>query len=143
MRRPPLFQQLLHLGSVERAELVNEPDSGVELRKTSYALLDAGHADENHSSCAFIEDGAHLFETVHLQPIRLVNEDQRRWIWNGLLTRLIEFKSLEVGWVDRRPVARRASGFVQDFFPLRFVAKAYGIKHLLGFPAERARRDAH
>jgi hypothetical protein len=38
-RRPSLFEQLLHLSSVERTELVDKPDARVELRKASDTFL--------------------------------------------------------------------------------------------------------
>jgi len=47
-RGPALLQELLHLDRIECAEFVNEANSGVELRESSYALLDSRHADQNH-----------------------------------------------------------------------------------------------
>ena len=44
-RGPALLQELLHLDRIECAEFVNEANSGVELRESSYALLDSRHAD--------------------------------------------------------------------------------------------------
>jgi hypothetical protein len=40
-RGPALLQEPLHLDRIECAEFVNEANSGVELRESSYALLDS------------------------------------------------------------------------------------------------------
>jgi hypothetical protein len=102
-RGPALLQELLHLDRIECAEFVNEDNSGVELRESSYALLDFRHADQDHPCLVLVKDGPHLFETVHLQPVRLVDDDECRRVRNCFLTGLIEFKRLEVGRVDRCP----------------------------------------
>jgi hypothetical protein len=59
-------------------------------------------------SAAFIEDGSHLFEAVHLQPGCFIDQNERGWVGDSLLSRLILFEGLEVGWVNRRSVARVA-----------------------------------
>ena len=60
-RSPALLQELLHLDRVESAEFVNETNSGVELRESSYALLDSWHSDQDHSCLALVKDGPDLF----------------------------------------------------------------------------------
>jgi hypothetical protein len=90
----------------------------------------------------FVEDGSHLLEAVHLQPVGLIDQDERREVRNRLLSRLIKFEGLKVCWVDRRRITWRASGFVQNISPLRFVSKADGVEHLSGFASDSAQPDA-
>jgi hypothetical protein len=75
-RRPSFFKQFLDLRRVQRPELMHEPNAGVELRKTSHPLLYARHAYEHHTGRALVKDGSHLFETVHLEAIGLIHQDQ-------------------------------------------------------------------
>jgi hypothetical protein len=72
-------------------------------------FLDSRHADQDHPCLALVKDGPHLFETVHPQPVRLVDDDECRRVRNCFLTGFIEFKRLEVGRVDRWPITWRAS----------------------------------
>jgi hypothetical protein len=74
--RPALFEQFLHFGCIERTELVNKPYSGVELRKTRDSLFDTRHAYKDHPSAAFVENGSHLFEAVHLQPVCFIDQNK-------------------------------------------------------------------
>jgi hypothetical protein len=56
------------------------------------------------------------------------------------LSRFVLFKSLEIDWVHRRTIAGRASRFVHDFPPLRFVTKPDGIEHFSGLLPNRPHR---
>ncbi|MCU1226000.1 MAG: hypothetical protein JWQ42_4093, partial [Edaphobacter sp.] len=75
-RCPSFFKQFLDLRRVERTELMYESNARVELRKTSDPLLYARHAYEHHAGRALVKDGSHLFETVHLEAIGLIHQDQ-------------------------------------------------------------------
>ena len=55
---PSLHQQHLNISIAKRSKLVNKADSREELRVSSDTFLDTGHAYEDHSEAALIEDGA-------------------------------------------------------------------------------------
>ncbi len=59
---------------------MDESDPGIELRVTCQALFNARHSDQDHANVRGIEYGAHLFEARHPETVRLINDDQRRWI---------------------------------------------------------------
>jgi hypothetical protein len=124
------------------AKLVNKTYPGIELRKTGDVLFDAGHADQNHPGTAFVEDGSHLFETIHPQTVRFIDKDERGRIWDSVLSHLVPFEGLEVCRIHRRTIAWRASFSVQDFPPFCFVAKADGLKNFACLSPERAQRDS-
>jgi hypothetical protein len=86
----------LDLGSAKWPELMNEADARVELRKASDALLDAGHGDQDHAHVAAVEDGAHLFETVHLQSVGLIDDDEGRRVRDLLLASLVVLVRLKI-----------------------------------------------
>lgn len=62
------FQQLLNFARRKRTGLENEADAGVEPRKASPALFDAGHTDQNHSVPALIKKAAGLLQASHFEP---------------------------------------------------------------------------
>jgi len=54
---------------------MDETNPRIELRKTGYALLNTGHADQHHTGGSLVEDRPHLLEAVHLEAISLIHED--------------------------------------------------------------------
>ena len=75
-RSPKLLQQNLDVSICQRPEFVYEANPRVKLWKASDALLDARHADQDHAHVAAIEDGAHLFEAIHVQPVGTIDDDE-------------------------------------------------------------------
>ena len=104
-RCPSLFQQLLHLSSVERAELMDEPDARIELGKSGNSFLDAWHADEDHAGGALVKDRSHLSKAVHLEAIGFIHQDQSGRVRHCPFFGLIVLVCLKVGRVDWRAVA--------------------------------------
>jgi len=84
---------------------MNETDTQVELRKASDALLDAAHADQDHAHVAAIEDRAHLFETIHLQSVGLINDGEGRRVGYLFLASLVVLVRLD--GVHSRPITWR------------------------------------
>jgi hypothetical protein len=99
---------------------MDEPDARVELRKTSDPLLNTRHAYEHHASRAFVKDGSHLFETVHLETIGLIHQDQGGRISYRSLFRSIFLIGFEVGWIHGRPVTWRETRCFQQFLSSLF-----------------------
>jgi hypothetical protein len=102
---------------------MNETDTRVELRKASDALLDAGHADQDHAHVAAVEDGPHLFETVHLQSVGLIDDDEVSRIGNLLLASLIVLVGLKIDRVYSRPITGGAPWSIEDLAPPYLIAK--------------------
>ena len=96
---PLFFEQFLNLRCIKRTELMHEPDARIELRKTSDPLLNARHAYEHHAGLALVKDRPHLFEAVHLKPVRLIHQDQSGRVTYRPLFRPVFLEGLEVGWV--------------------------------------------
>jgi len=70
------FKQKAHICDAERTKLVHESDAGVELRKSRCALFNPGHADQNETESPFVEDGAHLFQSTHAEPVGFVDQNE-------------------------------------------------------------------
>ena len=70
---------------------MHKADPGVELRETRDALLDPGHADQNHADASTVEGGAQLFEAVHLEPISFVDHDESGRIYDLTLSSPVWF----------------------------------------------------
>jgi hypothetical protein len=54
---------------------MDETNTRIELRKSGYALLDAGHADQDHTGRFPRRRSISLFDAVHLEAISLIHED--------------------------------------------------------------------
>ena len=72
MSAPLLLQDPARLAFCERAKLVYEANSGIELRVSGESLLKSGHADEHEADASLVKDCTQLFESRHLQAVRLV-----------------------------------------------------------------------
>ena len=142
-RCPTPFQQLRHLGWLQRTELMNEPDAGVELREARHALFDTRHADENHGRRAFIEDRPHLFEAVHLQPVGFIDEDERSRIAKRSSSCLKVLNGRQVDGVQRRLVDNGEDRAVTDLLPSPFFVQADLLECRGGFMMEGARGRRH
>jgi hypothetical protein len=94
---------------------MDEPDARVELRKTSDPFLYTRHAYEHHAGRAFVKDRSHLFETVHLETIGLIHQDQGGRISYCPLFRSIFLIGFEVGWIHGWPVTWREIRSFQQF----------------------------
>ena len=57
---------------VEGFVLVSEADPAGQLRVTGQLPVKAGHANQDHTQVGAV---AELLETVHLQPVSLVNDE--------------------------------------------------------------------
>src|SRR5258708_8276039 len=122
---------------------MDETDTRIGLRKSGYALLDAGHADQHHTGGSLVEDRSHLFEAVHLEAIGLVHKDQSSRVRHCSLFSLVLLVRLKVCWIDRRAVARRATWFVHDFPTTLLVFKSDLLQHHRRFAANRVEYDTH
>ena len=72
---PVPFENAMHFRSIERMELMYEPDAGVQLRLPSHPLLQARHAYQHNTDPSLIEDGADLFEAVGSEPVGFIDDD--------------------------------------------------------------------
>ena len=66
-------------------QLVDEANAGVELTRTSHALLDARHANQYKAKAASVEDGPELLDAIGPRAVRFVDQDQRRGSWMALV----------------------------------------------------------
>jgi hypothetical protein len=60
----------------QRPVVVDEPDPAVQLRIAGKPLLIAGHADQDQAELAAVVVVAQLLQRGHLQPVRLVHDEQ-------------------------------------------------------------------
>jgi hypothetical protein len=71
-----VHQNEAHLLDRERPELMGEADARVELRIPRQPLLQAGHPDQHQADVFAVIDVPQLFQPRHLQPVRLVDDQQ-------------------------------------------------------------------
>ena len=75
-----LVQQLANLFGTEGPKLVNEADTGVELREASEAFFHAGHSDQNQAEIPSVENISYLLQPCHSRPVRFIDNEQGRGI---------------------------------------------------------------
>ncbi len=120
----------------QAARLMNEADRRVELREASDASLDTGHADEDHAHVGAVENGAHLLETVHLQPVGLIDDDEGGRVATSIWPCLMILGSLKVDGIRCRSITGRTLWSHEDLAPPCLVAKPERFEHSLGFPLD-------
>ena len=77
-----------------------------------------------------------MFETVHLQPVGLIDDDEGGRVGDLLLASLVVLVSLKIDGVDSRPITGRASWSFEDLAPPCLVTKPDRFQHSMGFPLD-------
>src|SRR5436305_3539595 len=62
--------------TLQRTVVMGKADAAVKLRVTRQALLDTGHADEDHADAGSIEHVAQVLERRGREPLGLVDDEQ-------------------------------------------------------------------
>jgi hypothetical protein len=83
-----------------------------------------------------IEDGAYLFEAIHMQPVGLIDDDEGSRVGDLLLASLIVLVSLKIDWVHSWLITGRASRSLEDFTASCLITKSEGFKHSIDFPLD-------